>query len=144
MTYHPDVDWKMDPVLEIWIDEGRSDGVVLELEGSLDRSSAPSLSALVRDLADAGHRRITVDLARVTPAEDAVVEVLTATQSYLRDLGGSVTWRFSNPAPAVRPVSSLETAGGARLPLPAPGCRTRWRPSRGDALPSAGRVVPAS
>jgi len=53
---------KMDPVLEIWIDEDGRPPALVRLVGVLDLSSSDSLLLVIRQLFDEGSRQVTIDM----------------------------------------------------------------------------------
>jgi hypothetical protein len=58
-------DWKMDPVLEIWVetDEGTA---TVRLRGTLDGRTGHNVAGVVGELVDDGHRLVTLDITGTT------------------------------------------------------------------------------
>ena len=59
---------KMDPVLEIWIDEDGRPPALVRLVGVLDLSTSDSLLFVIRQLFDEGSRQVTIDMTRAEVA----------------------------------------------------------------------------
>ena len=59
---------KMDPVLEIWVDEDGRPPALVRLVGVLDLSTSDSLLLVIRQLFDEGSRQVTIDMTRAEVA----------------------------------------------------------------------------
>ena len=59
---------KMDPVLEIWVDEDGAPPALVRLVGVLDLSTSDSLLLVIRQLFDEGSRQVTIDMTRAEVA----------------------------------------------------------------------------
>jgi hypothetical protein len=94
-------DDKMDPVLEIWLEETRHPARV-RLVGLLNGATSASLLTLVDGLLRRGLCELAIDLeaAEVVPSGKPALRLC---QRWADEIGGSVIWR---PGPLPPPVES--------------------------------------
>jgi len=91
MSYQPDTEWKMDPVLEISV-EVEDVGVTVHLTGILNRQTGCNVRSVVKELVDDDTQYITMDLVQLDGMDAAGVAALAAIQRDVRSKGGLVTW----------------------------------------------------
>jgi hypothetical protein len=84
------LDWKMDPVLELWVDVQQSPAVV-RLAGVLDGRTALNASAVVRQLFDEGYRCVMLDIAALHITEEGMAALVALEGSFERS-GGELRW----------------------------------------------------
>ncbi len=90
MGYHPDVAWKMEPALEIWVDVDTTP-VHIRLAGGLDRETGRNLFSVVYSLLQEGY----VDFAMqvdIEPLGAAGFSTLADIQHLVTTAGGRVEW----------------------------------------------------
>ena len=89
--YLADVEWKMDPDLEMWVDVEASRATV-RLAGVLDHRTCNNIRCVVEELLGNGCRnvRIEIDDLRVRDVDGYCT--LVGIQRSVRDAGGAVTW----------------------------------------------------
>jgi anti-anti-sigma regulatory factor len=86
---------KMDPVLEIWIDDGMTPATV-RLHGLLDATTRSPLLSLMDELLDSGIRKFLIDIKDAYVCEACGVEVLALCQGHVDKAGGTVDWTGMN------------------------------------------------
>ena len=89
--YFSDVEWKMEPDLEMWIDVEASRATV-RLAGVLDHRTCNNPRSVVEELLANGCRdvRLEIDDLRVRDVDG--YSTLVGIQRSVRDAGSSVTW----------------------------------------------------
>ena len=95
-------DDRMDPILEITVEEG-SWPTLIRLVGTLDRSTSGPLLTVINDLFREGCRQLVIDLAHADIAASGG-STLTSCQRRVRESGGSLRWdglHFGPPPTAV-------------------------------------------
>jgi anti-sigma B factor antagonist len=81
------------------VDPGTEGRVVVTVGGEVDLGSAPLLDAVLLDVCAAGHRDVTIDLARVTFIDVLGVEVIAEAAAAISAAGGKISVRaLSRPA----------------------------------------------
>jgi len=91
-------DDKMDPMLEIWVDDGRSP-VVVRLVGTFDDTTSTSLLSVMGDLLREGVQQSTIEMAGVEIVAPEA-PALALGQRWAREEGASICWdgvRFGQP-----------------------------------------------
>jgi len=78
---------------------------VLELNGDLDVSSAPTLQAALQEIIDQGGQRVIVDLSDVPFMDSSGLGVLVAAHRRMTAIGGQLA--LANPAPTLQKVFEL-------------------------------------
>jgi hypothetical protein len=99
-------DDKMDPVLEIWVEDDRSP-VLVRLVGTLDQTTSASLLSVMNDLFTEGCRQLLVDLAGADIAASGGT-TLAVCQRRARESGGSLLWDGVHFGPPVAAVANGE------------------------------------
>lgn len=90
-SYHLDCSWRMDPVLELWVDVAGRPAVV-RLQGLLDRQTGKNVLGVVEELLAEGHRRFELDVGGLEVPDGAGLATLVAVERSVRRAGGSVLW----------------------------------------------------
>ncbi|MHB1582624.1 MAG: STAS domain-containing protein [Acidimicrobiales bacterium] len=112
-----DEGWRMDPVLELWVDaDGRL--ATLRLRGLLDDRTGRTVRRVVDDLLADGHVEVMVDVGGLEVRGGAGFATLVDLEQDVRLAGGRTRWDGWS---ALRVVSGEERGGRARPPQ---GC---WR-----------------
>lgn len=88
--YHPDVAWKMEPALEMWIDVD-SRPVTLRLAGVLDGQTGRSVFSVVEGLLHEGYVRFAI-LVDIDPLGPAGFSSLADIQHLVERADGSLSW----------------------------------------------------
>lgn len=83
-------DDKMDPTLEMWIEDGRSPALV-RLVGTLDHSTSAPLLSLVQDLFTEGVRELVLDVDDVRIAASGAT-TLSLCRRWAHEAGASLRW----------------------------------------------------
>jgi len=94
MSYHPDTEWKMDPVLEISV-EPEELGITIHLAGVLNQQTGSNVRSVVQELLDDGVRYITMDLVDVDRVDAAGFAALVDIRHDVRSRGGLMPESFS-------------------------------------------------
>lgn len=104
-----DESWKMDPVLELWVDvEGRP--ATLRLSGLLDERTGRNVRGVVRELLADGHVEMAVDVTGLEVRGGAGFATLVDLEQDVRRAGGRMHW---DGWPALRIVSDEREARAA-------------------------------
>jgi anti-anti-sigma regulatory factor len=86
---------KMDPVLEIWIDDGTSP-IAVRLHGLLDATTRSPLLSMMDELLGSGGRKFLIDIRDAYVCEACGVELLALCQRQVYEAGGTVDWTGMN------------------------------------------------
>jgi hypothetical protein len=92
----------MDPILEIWVEDGRLP-VLVRLVGTLDHSTSAALLAVMNDLFIEGCLQLVVDVSGAEIAASGGT-TLAMCQRWAREAGGSLLWagvHFGRPEAGV-------------------------------------------
>ena len=89
--YQADIEWKMDPVLELWIDV-KSTPVRVRLAGVLNNDTCRSVRSVIEELLDDGHRDLAVQIEELKLPDAAGFSSLVAIQRLVKCAGGSLSW----------------------------------------------------
>ena len=90
-----------------------SDGVVLAVYGEIDATTTGRLRERIRDVFDAGTRRLVVDMSGVDFIDSTGLGVLVGALRYFKEVNGEILLRSPSPIAArVLKVSGLDTAFG--------------------------------
>jgi anti-anti-sigma regulatory factor len=140
--YHADIEWKMEPALELWIDV-KTTPVRVRLAGVLDKETYPSVRSLIEELLEKGYRNFAVQIEELDLPDSAGFSSLDAIQRAVRRAGGSLSWSSWPADPAFRPHP--DRGVGSSLPsVPAMGRRPLDAIDHAviDAEPVSGRAQP--
>lgn len=123
---HSSGGWRMEPVLELWVDVERTP-VTIRLAGKLDEATSASVVPIIEELVAEGHRDFAMQVDELEPLCSSGHSILVRMGHLLNRAGGSVSWStppdrllVGTPLPA-RPtrVDSTDPAiGGADLQKP--------------------------
>ena len=89
--YQTDVEWKMNPELELWIDVERTP-VNIRLKGTLDGRTCVSVRSVVKQLLNEGYRSLHVEMDELELPDDAGFSSLVAIESLVKEMGGALEW----------------------------------------------------
>jgi anti-anti-sigma factor len=78
---------------------------LLEVTGSVDANTAPTLDRALQDLVSQGHSRLLLDASQIDFVSSAGLRALTSAQREARRLGGEV--RLFGPSAQVRTVFEM-------------------------------------
>ena len=90
MGYHPDVVWKMEPALEIWVDV-ETIPVHIRLAGGLDAATGRNLYSVVNSLLREGFVDFALQVD-IDPLGAAGFSTLADIQDLVTTAGGRVEW----------------------------------------------------
>ena len=96
--YHPDIAWKMEPVLELWVDV-KTTPVTIRLAGVLDNLTCTSVVSIIEQLLDEGYRDFTMEVDDLEPLSTAGFSSLVAIEYLVTNAGGLWAGRI---APSTR------------------------------------------
>ncbi len=91
MRYHPDVEWKMDPVLEFWVTIENT-SVNIRLKGILDGHTGTTIRSVIKEFLDDGHRSVAMQIDELELPDAAGFSSLVAIQELVRQAGGTLDW----------------------------------------------------
>lgn len=83
---------KMDPVLEIWVDD-KALPITVRLQGLLDATTRSPLLLFMAELLENGVRSFLIDVRHAYVSGASGVELLSQCQREVCDAGGTVDWR---------------------------------------------------
>lgn len=86
-----DVAWKMDPVLELWVDVAHRP-TSLRLRGTLDHETGRSVLGVVEELLHDGHLDVLVDVRGLEVRGSDGFATLAAVEQAVRQAGGRTQW----------------------------------------------------
>lgn len=89
--HHLDVSWKMDPVLELWVDVARRPTSV-RLRGMLDHQTGHSVLGVMEELLGDGHLDVLVDVGGLEVRGSDGFATLVAVEQAVRRAGGRSQW----------------------------------------------------
>jgi anti-anti-sigma regulatory factor len=89
--YQADIESKMDPVLELWIDV-KSTPVHIRLAGVLDNDTCRSVRSVIEELLGGGYRDLAVQIEELELPDAAGFSSLVAIQRLVKCAGGSLSW----------------------------------------------------
>lgn len=92
--YRPDVDWKMDPVLELWVDV-QTTPVIIRLRGTIDGQTGTNVRRVVEELLDEGYNSIAIEIDELEQPSAVAYSALGAIEELVRQAGGSLRWSSS-------------------------------------------------
>lgn len=103
---------RMDPVLELWIDDRGTDGpVALRCAGTLDDRTRPSLLSALDDVLDSGVQQVIIDVTGLEVCDVSGANTLGVIQRSVFNAGRALAWEgldirhLTARAPAVRSAS---------------------------------------
>lgn len=103
---------KMDPVLEIWIDDGSSP-LAVRLHGLLDATTRSALLAQIDELLGNGARQFLIDVRGAYVCDANGLELLALCERHVRTVGGSLDWTGTkNAATGNQPLRTERVLGG--------------------------------
>ncbi len=89
--YCPDVDWKMDPVLELWVDV-QTTPVIIRLRGTIDGQTGTNVREVVEELLHEGYSSIAMEIDELEQPAAAGYSALGAIEELVRRAGGRLRW----------------------------------------------------
>ena len=95
---YPDVGWKMDPVLELWVDV-ETMPVTIRLAGVLDDLTATSVVHVVQELLDEGYRDFVMEVDDLERPPSGISSSLPGMERAVRAAGGTLWWSTWQGAP---------------------------------------------
>jgi hypothetical protein len=102
---HPDIDRKMEPDLELWIDTSTTP-VNVRLAGALDDRTGQSVRSIVEGLLSEGFRHFAMQVDGLPLPAPAGFSCLVGIQRLVKSAGGSMNWsRWPESRVASRPRS---------------------------------------
>lgn len=107
--YHPDVEWKMEPALELWVDVDTTP-VKIRLAGVLDDQTGKNVYSVVKELLQEGYVDFAMQVDELEPPDAAGFASLVGIQRLVKNAGGFLRWsRWSEvrEQPLAVPESSL-------------------------------------
>jgi hypothetical protein len=142
-----DVSWKMDPVLELWVDVERQPTTV-RLRGMLDGRTGQNLLGVVEELLADGFRHLLIDVGGLEVKEDTGFAILVTLEQAVRRAGGVTRWaKWSELRITSAPATGANEAVGRASALPLISGRAGSTPAArppADRHPAKGRVVPVA
>jgi len=101
---------KMDPVLEIWIDDKTSPTTV-RFQGLLDSTTRQPLLSLMSELLRNGLRNFIIDIEGASVCEPGGLELLALCQRKVCDAGGTVDWHGTTCRQGQTDFAGCESSG---------------------------------
>lgn len=89
--YCPDVDWKMDPVLELWVDV-QTTPVIIRLRGIIDGQTGTNVRGVVEELLHEGYSSIAMEIDELEQPAAPGYSALGAIEELVRRAGGRLRW----------------------------------------------------
>lgn len=139
-----DVSWKMDPVLELWVDVDHQPTTV-RLRGMLDGRTGQNLLGVVEELLADGYRQLLIDVGGLEVKEDTGFAILVTLEQAVRRAGGVTRWaKWSDlritPAPGTAGNGAVgRVSAPPRISGRAGSASAARRPP--ERRPAKGRVV---
>jgi len=90
-AYCPEVDWKMDPVLELWVDVEHTPAII-RLRGTIDGTTGTNVRGVVEELLTQGYSSITMEVDELELPVVAGYSALIAIDELVRQAGGRLHW----------------------------------------------------
>jgi anti-anti-sigma regulatory factor len=87
----PDVAWKMEPALEIWVDV-ETVPVNIRLTGALDGRTGRNVHSVVEQLLQEGYLDFVMEVDELDPPGAAGFSSLVGIQRLVKSVGGSLKW----------------------------------------------------
>lgn len=89
--YHPDIAWKMEPALELWVDV-ETMPVTIRLAGVLDGQTGKNVYAVVEGLLQEGYVDFAMQVDELDPPDAAGFSSLVGIQRLVKSAGGFLRW----------------------------------------------------
>ena len=93
-VHYPDIAWKMDPVLELWVNV-ETVPVTVRMAGVLDGMTCTSVLPIIEELLAEGRRDFAMRVDELDPPDEAGFLSLAGIERMVKDAGGSVSWSNS-------------------------------------------------
>ncbi len=106
-AHYPDVAWKMDPVLELWVDV-ETMPVTVRLAGVLDDLTGTSVVHVVQELLDEGYRDFVMEVGDLERSPSGISSSLPGMERAVRAAGGTLKWSTSPGIPHTRPGDHVD------------------------------------
>ena len=90
-VHYPDTAWKMDPVLELWVNV-KTVPVTVRMAGVLDGMTCNSVMPIIEELLAEGRRDFAIQVDDLDPPDEAGFLSLAGIERMVKDAGGSVSW----------------------------------------------------
>jgi len=104
---YPDLAWKMDPVLELWIDV-ETVPVTIRLAGVLDELTGTSVVHVVEQLLDEGYRDFFMQIEDLKPIPAGMSTALRGMERVVRRAGGALRWAVGPSRHRARPSDHVD------------------------------------
>jgi hypothetical protein len=88
---YPDTAWKMDPVLELWVNV-KTVPVTVRMAVVLDGMTCNSVMPIIEELLAEGRRDFAIQVDDLDPPDEAGFLSLAGIERMVKDAGGSVSW----------------------------------------------------
>jgi hypothetical protein len=106
-VHYPDLAWKMDPVLELWVNV-ETMPVTIRLAGVLDELTGTSVVRVVEELLDEGYRDFFMQTDDLELIPSGISTALDGIERVVQRAGGALRWSSWPGRHPVRPSDHVD------------------------------------